>query len=248
MTKNTAKYLEAMALMLAVVLAPASSAYAQTTGDTTESATPSSTETNTVTADAQSDKADDQKRKDKQREELKRIEKTSKKSDRQDRVAKVRENTDRIRDKATDISGPTGKLADLTYEGKANGYAILGGQAFVSSIGLSGKGHHLNGGNWEITAIGDISVADKNAKLDLRGHVRGNVIALKGTGTLSDGAIIDIHLKGHYAPIQGNEYAIAFTNSHIQYKDNGTRMPLMLVGSATVTPTQPIPEPVIPAQ
>jgi hypothetical protein len=245
MTKNNAKYLEVMTLMLTVALAPALSAYAQTTDDSSNANTSANTETNAVTTDAQSD-TDDQKRKDKQRGELKRIkEKISEKSDRQDKVAKVREKTDR----KADMARHADKLVDLTYEGKANGYAILGGQAFVSSIGLSGKGHHLNGGNWEITAIGDISVADKGAKLDLRGHVRGNLIALKGTGTLSDGATIDIHLKGHYAPIQGNEYAIAFTNSHIQYKDSGTRMPLMLVGSATVTPTtQPISEPVNPAQ
>jgi len=162
-------------------------------------------------------------------------------NDRKDKIV------DKVRDKNID------KVADLKYSGKTSGWAILGGTAFPSSIGISGEGHNQGNGNWRITAIGDISVADRTAKLDMTGHVKGNQITLQGTGTLNDGTAIKIHIKGHYAATSNtNEFAIAFTNSHIQYMDNGARMPLMQVGTVTVTPivnTVPVePVPAVPAQ
>ena len=258
MTKINARFSETLALLLVVALAPASIAFAQTTDDgVTEPKTVEPVDTKTVdkTTDA---RTDEQKRKDKLQDELKRLREsiTDKKAKNTDRPSdklreKIIDRADKIRDKNID------KVADLTYRGKTSGWAILGGTAFPSSIGISGEGHNQGSGNWRITAVGDIAVADRTAKLDLAGHVKGNQISLQGTGTLSDGTAIKIHIKGHYAATtNANEFAIAFTNSHIQYMDNGARMPLMQVGTVTVAPVVspvpvepvPAPQPVVPAQ
>ena len=235
MTKMNAKFSEALVLLLVVTLAPASIAFAQTS---TTDANIGVTTTEVKPADPADTRTDEQKRNDKLKEELKKI---------RDAITdKKTKNIDKNSDKRID------KVADLTYRGKTSGWAILGGMAFPSSIGISGEGYNQGGGNWRITAVGDIAVADRTAKLDLTGHVKGNLISLQGTGTLSDGTAIKIHLKGNYAPTSNtNEYAITFTNSHIQYMDNGARMPLMQVGSVIVTPVVtpvPIPVPITPAQ
>lgn len=269
MTKINRKFSEALAILLVVALAPASIAFAQTTAtepstgttDTTDTDTTDKTTdtTDTDTTDKTTDtRTDEQKRKDKLRDDLKKIrdaiaDRKTKASDRD--VDKVRDaNVDKIRDKVTDRvrDKVIDKAPELSYRGKTSGWAILGGTAFPSSIGISGQGYNQGGGNWKITAVGDIAVADRTAKLDLTGHVRGDTISLQGTGTLSDGTAIKIHLKGHYAPTSNaNEYAIAFTNSAIHYKDTGVRMPLMQVGTVMVTPIVTpvaIQEPVAPAQ
>ena len=243
MTKT--KFSEVLALLLVVALAPASIAFAQTSANDDAGVTTETKPTDSVDADT---RTDEQKRNDKLKEDLKRTrdsvsDKKTKNTDRN--TDKIRDaNTDRIRDKVID------KAAELTYKGKTSGWAILGGVAFPSSIGISGEGYNQGSGNWRITAVGDIAVADRTAKLDLKGHVKGNQITLQGTGTLSDGTAIKIHLKGHYAPTSNtSEFAIAFTNSHIQYMDNGARIPLMQVGSVVVTPiVTPVPVPTTPAQ
>lgn len=241
MTKLT-KFSETLALLLVVALAPASIAFAQTTGDIVSE--------NTDPTDTIDTRIDEQKRKDKLNDDLKRL--REKIADRKSKI--VDKNADRISDKIDRIKEkPFDKIADLKYAGKTSGWAILGGTAFPSSIVISGEGHNQGNGNWRITAVGDLSVADRTAKLDMAGHVRANQITLQGTGTLNDGTAIKIHIMGHYATTDNTgEFAIAFTNSHIQYMDNGARMPLMQVGSVMVTPIViPIsaePIPVTPAQ
>ena len=251
MTKINAKFSEALALLLVVALAPASIAFAQTTGDVESAETEVKS---TDPADTKADtRTDEQKRKDKLNDELKRLRESI--ADRKSKIAD--RNTDKIRDKVIDADRvkTIDRAADLKYSGKTSGWAILGGTAFPSSIGISGEGYNQGNGNWRITAVGDIAVADRTAKLDMKGHVKGNQITLQGTGTLNDGTAIKIHIKGHYAVTSNtNEFAIAFTNSHIQYLDNGARMPLMQVGSVTVTPivnplpVEPIPAPSVSAQ
>jgi hypothetical protein len=278
MTKTNTKFTEALALLLVIALAPASVAFAQTTA--TEPSTSTTDTTGTDTTDKTTDtRTDEQKRKDRLQDDLKKVREGIADRKLKERAAdkikdrsvdKIRDaNVDKIRDKVTDRvrDGVVDKVRDkridkapdLTYSGKTNGWAILGGMAFPSSIGLSGEAYHQGGGNWIMTAVGDIAVADQTAKLDLKGHVRGDQITLKGTGTLNDGTAINIHLKGHYAPTSNtNEFAIAFTNSAIQYKDTGARMPLMQVGTVTITPivtpepipvpVEPVPVPITPAQ
>lgn len=241
------------------------------TTDTGDTGATGATGTDGTTDDKTDTRTDEQKRKDKLRDELKRIKdaiaekKRTEKirdsdrvrdadTDRRDKVTdKVRDRvTDRIADRITDkvrdrVIDRADKGAELSYSGKTSGWAILGGTAFPSSIGISGEGYHQGGGNWKMTAVGDIAVADHTAKIDLVGHVRGHTINLQGMGTLSDGTEFKLHLKGHYAPTGNtNEFAIAFTNSGIQFKDQSARMPLMQVGTVIATPIvtpAPVPEP-----
>ncbi len=277
MTKFNTKYSETLALLLVVALAPISIAFAQTTatepstGATGDTGATGTTGTDGTTDDTTDTRTDEEKRKDKVREELKRIrdaiaDRKAKAGEkiRDANVDKIRDHvtdkvrdkiTDKVRDKVTDRvrDKVIDKAPELSYSGKTSGWAILGGTAFPSSIGISGQGYHQGGGNWRITAVGDIAVADHTAKLDLTGHVRGETINLQGIGTLSDGKEFKLHLKGHYAPTSTtNEFAIAFTNSAFQFKDTGARMPLMLVGTVTtipsVTPVPTEPVPVTPAQ
>ena len=176
------------------------------------------TDTETDTDDKRKDKTEDHidKRKDK-------IENQIKKRIIKDAIPRNDERTDRV--------------ADLTFRGQTDGWTILGGTASKSSIALSGDAYSYGNGNWKIKSVGDITVADKTAKLDLTGHARGTTILLQGTGTLSDGQTIKLILKGHFAPTsETNVYAIAFTNAGMQYLDNGVRVPLMQVGSVLVTP------------
>lgn len=260
MTKFNTKYSETLALLLVVALAPISIAFAQTTatepstGTTGDTGTTGTTDTDGTTDNTTDTRTDEQKRKDKVKDELKRIKDAI--SDRKAKVGdKFRDaNVDKIRDKVTDRvrDKVIDKAPELSYSGKTSGWAILGGTALPSSIGISGQGYNQGGGNWRITAVGDIAVADRTAKLDLVGHVKGNMINLQGTGTLSDGTAFKLHLKGHYAPTgTTNEFAIAFTNSAFQFKDTGARMPLMQVGAVTVTPIVTpvaVPVPTTPAQ
>jgi hypothetical protein len=256
MTKVNTKYSETLALLLVVALAPISVAFAQTTATEPSTGTTNATsDTGTTGTDGTTDTTTDtiteeQKRKEKLREELKKVK--DKIVYKKKVVEKLHDKADNIRDKVTDRvrDRVIDRAPDVSYSGKTNGWAILGGTAFPSSIGISGQGYHQGGGNWKITAVGDLAVADRTAKIDLKGHVRGNMINLQGTGTLSDGTEFRMHLKGHYAPTGNtNEFAIAFTNSVIQYKDTGARMPLMQVGSVMVTPIAPVePVPTTPAQ
>jgi hypothetical protein len=228
MTKIITKNIGALALLFVIAIAPASIVFAQTT--------PAYTTTDTT----------DDTRKDKLKEKRDNI------SDKMRDQVKKRVVKDGVRPSNVD------RTADLTFTGQTDGWTILGGTAFKSSIALSGEAYHVEGGNWKIKSVGDIKVADRTAKLDLAGQARGDKITLHGTGTLDSGEAIKLTLKGHFAPTTDkNVFAIAFTNAGIHYIDTGVRVPLMQVGSVTVTPTptpvptpvpEPIPAPITPAQ
>ncbi|MFY9300051.1 MAG: hypothetical protein WAO91_02520 [Candidatus Nitrosotenuis sp.] len=217
MTKTDTKNIGALALLLVIAFAPASIVFAQTTSADT-------------TTDTTTDTTDDT-RKDKVKEKRENI------SDKIRDHVKKRVVRDGVRPSSVD------RAADLTFTGQTDGWTILGGTAFKSSIALSGEANHIGGGNWKIKSVGDIVVADRTAKLDLTGNTRGDKITLHGTGTLNSGEAIRLSLKGHFAPTNDpNVFAIAFTNAGIHYVDTGVRVPLMQVG--TVTVTQIVPEPV----
>lgn len=216
MTKLNTKNVETLALLLVVSLAPASIAFAQTASVKAETRAD-------VTVDA--DDSDD-KRKDRVKERI------------QDRV------TDQIKKRVVRNASPIDaeRGADLSFRGHADGWAIVGGKAFKSSIELGGNAHHVGGGNWKLTSEGTLAVADRHAKLDLSGHVRGNLITLQGSGALDNGEPIRVTIKGHYAPTDDrNVFAVAFTQANVHYVNSGIRVPLMQVGSVTVIDTTPTP-------
>jgi hypothetical protein len=141
---------------------------------------------------------------------------------------------------------------EIQFRGKTTGWAIIGGQAFSSEINLSGVGNHIsNREHWEIKAEGEITVADRIAKLELQGKAHHDKIALHGIGTLENGEQFRVFLKGFFAPIvQTNDtdgadrgdFALAFTHASVKYMDSGMRIPLMQVGKVYVEPyVMPVP-------
>jgi hypothetical protein len=219
MTKINTKYTQALTLLLVVTLAPASIAFAQSSVEaetTTETTTDADAETKIKTrADVKARMVDAQEK-------------------RMDFIK------DEIRTKVRDVASNTldDRGADLTFRGHTDGWAIVGGKAFESSIEFGGDAHHVGGGNWKISSTGELMVGDRHAKLDLSGFARGNVIHLQGNGSLESGESFRIMLRGHFAPTDDrNVYAVAFTNAHIQYMDSGIRVPLMQVGSVTIIDT-----------
>jgi hypothetical protein len=229
MTKFNTRFSEALALMLVVTLAPSSIAFAQTASVNAETSTDTTVDT------------DNTQTKSKTRADVKaRLDAIKEK--RTDRIK------DEIRTNVRDVVSDVDRRIDLTFHGQADGWAIVGGTAHKSSLSLAGNAHHVGGGNWKIKSEGELTVADKHAKLDLSGFARGNIIHLQGSGSLDNGEHFRITLKGHFAPTSDdNVYAIAFTNAGIHYTNNGIRVPLMLVGSVTVVDTTPVPEP-LPAE
>ncbi len=218
MTRTNTRNIVALALLLVIALAPATAVFAQST--------PANTTSDTT----------DDTRKDKLKEKRDNV------SDKVRDQIKKRVVKDGVRPDDVD------RIADLTFTGQTDGWTILGGTAFKSTIALSGEAYHMKGENWKIKSVGDIKVADRTAKLDLTGHARGDKIMLHGTGTLNSGEAIKLTLKGHFAPTSDkNVFAIAFTHAGIHYTETGVRVPLMQVGSVTVTPTPvptPVPEPI----
>jgi hypothetical protein len=215
MTKLNTKYTQTLALLLVVTLAPASIAFAQSSVEV-ETTTDADTETKIKTrADVKARLFDAQEK-------------------RMDLIK------DEVRTKVRDVVSNTlaDRGADLTFRGHTDGWAIVGGKAFESSIEFGGNAHHVGGGNWKISSTGEMMVGDRHAKLDLSGFARGNVIHLQGSGSLENGDAFRIMLRGHFAPTDDrNVYAVAFTNAHIQYMDSGLRVPLMQVGSVTIINT-----------
>jgi hypothetical protein len=141
---------------------------------------------------------------------------------------------------------------EIQFRGKTTGWAIIGGQAFNSEINLSGVGNHIpNREHWEIKAQGEITVADRIAKLELQGKAHHDKVALQGIGTLESGEQFRVFLKGFFAPIaQTNDtdgadrgdFALAFTHASVKYMDSGVRIPLMQVGKVYVEPyVMPVP-------
>jgi len=233
MTKLNTKYTQALALLLVVALAPASIAFAQSSVEA---------ETTTETANKNTTNSDI-KIKTKADIKAKIIDAQEK------RIDKVK---DEVKTKVRDVVSNTlaDRGADLTFRGHTDGWAIVGGKAFESSIALGGDAHHVDGGNWKIMSTGELTVADRHAKLDLTGFARGNVIHLQGSGSLDNGEAIRIMLKGHFAPTDDRDvYAIAFTNANVQYMNSGLRVPLMQVGSVTIINTiLPVSVESVPAQ
>ena len=142
------------------------------------------------------------------------------------------------------------RVPDLTFEGSTSGYMILGGQAWTSDIFLDGSAYHVTGQMWKVQSTGEIEVADRHAKLDLKGFARGNHLVLNGSGELDNGEKIRLFLRGHFAPTpESGIFAIAFTQAGVHNINTGERIPLMHVGSVEVFPTAdiepvPLPEPV----
>ena len=130
------------------------------------------------------------------------------------------------------------RQAKVEFEGMTDGWAIIGGQAFASEIKLTGNAIHQGNGMWKITSDAKISVADRDAVLDLKGNAVNGKLRLQGTGTLESGESFRIILRGNYAPISGQpgDFVLDFSTAKIQNMDNGFRIPLVQDGIIHVKP------------
>ncbi len=124
--------------------------------------------------------------------------------------------------------------SNVKFTGETNGWTIIDGQAYSSSIVLTGNAYRASDGAWKITSDGKITIGDKIGTLDLTGHARGHNIVLQGTGELG-GESVRLMLKGHYAPTnEDGVFAIAFTQAAFQNIDSGERIGMMQVGQIKI--------------
>ena len=149
------------------------------------------------------------------------------------------ETTDALSDVA--VASPD-RQAEVKFDGKTSGWAIVAGQAFPSSIVLDGKAVHQNNGVWKVKSTAEISVGDRlDIPLELKGKAVDGKLRLHGTGTLDDGDTFRIILRGHYAPVADSPgtFVLDFSTAKVQNMENGLRIPLFQHGLIDVEPVIP---------
>lgn len=152
-------------------------------------------------------------------------------------------NTDVAADALTDIAivDSPDRMSEVKFRGGTDGWAIIGGQAFSSEIGISGNAIHQGNGVWKVNSEAEITVADKHAKLDLKGKAAHGKLRLHGTGTLDSGEPFRIFLRGHFAPVydQPGDFVVAFTAAKIRLMETGVKIPLIQDGIVHVESVDP---------
>jgi len=243
------KFLSALALILAIALAPVlTAAFAQddsVDSDVSVSTTVDATETN---AD-ETDETVDNKSKDEIKEKMEEL--------RKQRAEKIQEFKDKIRDEykdrlRTDVSPnvrpydiPPDRQADLTFTGEASGWTLIGGYALESSTILNGEAWHIKGDIWKIHSKGALHVGDRTVDVEFKGFANGHRLILHGTGYVGEDPI-RVFIRGHYAPtVDYGIFAIAFNQMGVQNLNTGAKFTMAQNGDVTVTPTSDIkiPEP-----
>ncbi len=133
------------------------------------------------------------------------------------------------------------RQAEVEFRGGTDGWAIIGGQAYASEIGITGNAVRQDNGVWKVKSEAKIIVGDRHATLDLKGKAVNGKLRLHGTGTLDSGDSFRIILRGHYAPINGQpgEFALDWSMAKIQNMENGIRIPLFQDGIVYVEPVIP---------
>jgi hypothetical protein len=249
-----AKLLSTLALILAIAIAPISTAaFAQE--DNTANVESEVSTSNEVTVDIEvNDTEDDsnttdETRKDKIKEKIEDL--------REKRAEKIEEFKDKVKDTyqdrlRTDVRPDTrpydvvpDRVPDLTFSGEAAGWTVIGSHAWESSTYLNGEAWHIRGDIWKIHSKGTLKVADRSVDVELKGFANGHRLTLHGTGYIGEDPI-RVFIRGHYAPtVEYGEFAIAFTQMGVQNQNTGAKFTMAQVGSVTVTPTgdMPIPEP-----
>jgi len=144
--------------------------------------------------------------------------------------------TDALSDVA--VASPD-RQAEVTFDGKTSGWAIIAGQAFPSSIALDGKAIHQNNGVWKVKSTAEISVGDRiDIPLELKGKAVNGKLRLHGTGTLEGGDTFRIILRGHYAPVADSPgiFVLDFSTAKVQNMENNLRIPLFQHGLINADP------------
>ena len=253
--RKDTQLLSVLALILAVAIAPISTAaFAQVDSDTSAEAELSvSTE---VSVDTE---ADDSENDSTTSDETTRREKIKEKMDelREKRAEKIDNFRDKLKDTyqdrlRTDVNPDSrpydiapDRIPDLTFSGEASGWTVIGGHAWKSTTVLNGEAWHIRGDIWKVHSKGTLTVADRSVDVELKGFAHGHRIALHGTGYIGEDPI-RVFIRGHYAPtVDYGVFAIAFTQMGVQNQNTGAKFTMAQVGTVHVTPTGdvPIPEP-----
>ena len=134
------------------------------------------------------------------------------------------------------------RQAEVKFRGGTAGWAIIGGQAYDSEIGLSGTAIHQGHGVWKVESDAKISVENRDATLELKGKAVNGKLRLHGTGTLEGGDSFRIILRGNYAPIhdQPGDFVLDWSMAKIQNLENGLRISLAQDGIIHVEPVIPV--------
>ena len=253
-TYKDAKLLSALALILAIAIAPMSTAaFAQVDTAASDETDVSTVDETTVDTEI-SDTKDDSTTVDETRRDEIKVKMDELREQRADKVAEFKDKVkdtyqDRLR---TDVSPDTrpydvapDRVPDLTFSGKAAGWTIIGGHAWESSTTLNGEAWHIRGDIWKVHSKGTLDVAGRSVDVELKGFANGHRLTLHGTGYIGDDPI-RVFIRGHYAPtVDYGEFALAFTQMGVQNQNTGAKFTMAQVGSVTVkqTGTVPIPEP-----
>ena len=125
----------------------------------------------------------------------------------------------------------------LSVNGVTSGWAIVDGKAFPAEFILDANAGYAEKRGMIITGTGTIFIGDREITLDLKGFAKNNRVHMNGVSQDDDS--IKIHLKGHFTPIADSDdsYALAFTRAAIIAESSDVKVPLVLVGDVTVTPT-----------
>ena len=134
------------------------------------------------------------------------------------------------------------RQAEVEFRDGTDRWAIIGGQAYASEIGITGNAVRQDNGVWKVKSEAKIIVDDRHATLDLKGKAVNGKLRLHGTGTLDSEDSFRIILRGHYAPINGQpgDFALDWSTAKIQNMENGIRIPLFQDGIVHVQPVVPI--------
>ena len=248
------KFLSALALVLALAIAPISTAaFAQEDNVAGEASDVSTANTTVEPIDEkvedESTNVDDETRRDEIKQKMDEL--------REKRAEKIEEFKDRVKDTyqdrlRTDVKPDTrpydvapDRAPDLTFSGEASGWTVIGSHAWKSSTILNGEAWHIRGDIWKVHAKGTLNVADRSVEVELKGFANGHRLTLHGTGYVGEDPI-RVFIRGHYAPtVDYGVFAIAFTQMGVQNQNTGAKFTMAQVGTVKVTPTGdvPIPEP-----
>jgi hypothetical protein len=235
-TKQNAKFLSALALILVIALAPVSTAVFAQDDTLTNDVPEVSSEDDSTTDNDVGDKT----RRDEIKEKMNEL--------REQRADKIQEFKDKIRDEykdrlRTDVSPdirpydmPPDRQADLTFSGEAAGWTIIGGHALQSSTILNGEAWHIRGDIWKIHSKATLQVGQRTVDVEFKGFANEHRLTLHGTGFIGEDPI-RVFIRGHYAPtVDYGVFAIAFNQMGVQNQNTGAKFTMAQVGDVTVTP------------
>jgi len=202
--------ISALAIIMVIAIAPSSGAFAQTY----------------VASDEVNDKQI-------YKEERKQLF-DSLKDQRNDIKAQIQEFKDQ---RPTDRNIPDVEPT-LGFNGTTSGWAEIGGKAYPITLSFDGEAGQVGERGWKLSGTGTAQVGERTVTFDLNGFAKKNHIGIKGVS--QDNESVVIHLRGHFAPIAGDDgsYALAFKGA-AKNTESDVKIPLVLVGQVKTSSLDP---------